>query len=468
MNTPASSSRMKQCTLCKKTIRSKDYSDHIKYQCLEKSSAITCENCNRMVSQNHDCVRGGRQRCPVCQKLKDAKHMKRHIRSCQHKRSTSQITPVVPDENNRDDLSESSALHKKIFDLQNDGKFPTCKLDNLNLLVSDTGKVNWKRPALLSPCDVWVKQFPPLKIFNAVRLATQTLSSDCVYLAGEPVKEEDRDWNISNAFYQAGIPLSSSDLSPKSSLMNISISEQFHQLQPCNALKDQLRIMNDNNLELLANFAPAGNFVDIHIDQNRHGLSQSIGHSERIWLLYPPTDDNLEAFAQFSGEFGRLTKVSSKLTDGYVACVDSSSVIYIPPGWLHATFTTISGSLVGVNFVSLESLEIMARSVGIHLPYLYRISQSVLEDFDEYSKAILHFLDNEHEAEIITAVLKSWILFLQNLSKNALHNKSFQSAMLTFLDGLEKGLSWKKAYCCSSTYKNVLTHVKCKHWVKLH
>ncbi|KAG5296472.1 hypothetical protein I7I50_09643 [Histoplasma capsulatum G186AR] len=452
----------KQCTLCEKTIRSKDYSNHVKNQCLGKSLAITCENCNKTVPQNHECVRGKRQRCQLCQKLKDAKHMKRHIKFCQHKQNTS----AIPDLLDNDDISLST-VHKMISSLQNDGKFPECQLDNL-LPLTDSENVCWKQPSLLSPSDVWIKQFSPLEIFNTVRLATQTLSKNSIYRDGELIQNEEQNWNISNVFYQAGIPLSSSDLSPKYSLMNISLPKEFHQLQPCNALKNQLRIMDDNNLELLANFAPAGNFVDIHIDQNRHGLSQSIGHSQRIWLLYPPTEENLKVFAQFSGEFGRLTKISSKLSDGYVACVDSSRVVYIPPGWLHATFTTRSGSLVGVNFVSLESLETMALSVGIHLPYLYRISQSVLEDFREFSKAILSFLDNEYEAEIITLVLRSWVLFLQALSTDVLKDMNFQSAMLTLLNGLETELSGKKAYCCDTAYTNVLFHVKCNHWVKFH
>lgn len=170
-------------------------------------------------------------------------------------------------------------------------------------------------------------------------------------------------------------------------------------------------------------------------------------------------------FAQYSGESGRLTKISGQLTGGCIAHVDSSRVVYLPPGWLHATFTTRPGNLVGINFESLESLEIMALNVAIQLPYLYRIPQEVLEDFGEYSKAVLFFLDDEHEPQIITTVLKSWVLFLNSLSKAALQHTDFQSAVLALLDGLEKGLSQKEACCCDMTYKNVLSHVNHKHWV---
>lgn len=170
-------------------------------------------------------------------------------------------------------------------------------------------------------------------------------------------------------------------------------------------------------------------------------------------------------FAQYSGETGRLTKISGQLKGGCIAHVDSSWAVYLPPGWLHATFTTRPGNLVGINFVSLESLEIMVVNVAIQLPYLYRICQEVLEDFGEYSKAVLFFLDDEYESQIITTVLKSWVLFLNSLSKAALQHTDFQSAVLALLDGLEKGLSQKEACCCDVTYKNVLSHVKHKHWI---
>lgn len=181
-----------------------------------------------------------------------------------------------------------------------------------------------------------------------------------------------------------------------------------------------------------------------------------MGYSERIWLLYPPAKENLSVFAQSSGESGRLSKISGKLVEGCIARVDSSRVVYLPPGWLHATFTTKPGALVGINFESLEGLEIMARSVAIHLPYLYRVLQAVLEDFGEYAKAILFFFDDEHDPQIITTVLKSWVVFSKVLS-------GFQSAVLAFLDGLKKGLSQKEAWCCGTTKMSsamLLTHTR--------
>lgn len=196
-------------------------------------------------------------------------------------------------------------------------------------------------------------------------------------------------------------------------------------------------------------------------------MSQSIGYSERIWLLWPPTKQNLELYTRFTGESGLLTKIASELVGGYIACVDSSMVVYLPPGWLHATFTTKPGTLVGINFASLEGLDTMARSVAIHVPYLFRTAQTVLEDISEYRKAVFSFLDDEHEPQLITAVLKSWVLFMDGKPEAALQHSEFRSAILDFLDGLKGRLSGKEASCCGIIFKNVVKHVRRKHWIDI-
>lgn len=109
----------------------------------------------------------------------------------------------------------------------------------------------------------------------------------------------------------------------------------------------------------------------------------------------------------------------------------------------------------------------MARSVAIHVPYFFRIAQAVLEDLSEYTKAMFSFLNDEHEPQIITAVLKSWILFMDGNLKVALQYNGFRSAILTLLDGLKKRLSGKEATCCGIGFKNVLLHVRRKHWIDI-
>jgi hypothetical protein len=170
----------------------------------------------------------------------------------------------IPTENANCDSARLFGLRNWIFGLQRDRKFPECELSKLNLLT-EKQDLHWDTPALIQPSESWDTQFNPLEIFDAVRWSIQRLSLDCVCRAGQPIEGEGWDWEISNAFYQATVPLDSSDASGKSSLMNISLPEKFHRLRPCQTLRDQLRIVNDNNVGLLANFAPAGSTTDIHI-----------------------------------------------------------------------------------------------------------------------------------------------------------------------------------------------------------
>lgn len=109
----------------------------------------------------------------------------------------------------------------------------------------------------------------------------------------------------------------------------------------------------------------------------------------------------------------------------------------------------------------------MARSVAIHVPYFFRTAQTVLEDISEYRKAVFSFLDDEYGPQIITAVLKSWILFMDGKPEVALQHSEFRSAILTLLDGLKERLSGKEASCCGTIFENVLSHVRRKHWIDI-
>ncbi|TPX25213.1 hypothetical protein DIZ76_010663 [Coccidioides immitis] len=188
--------------------------------------------------------------------------MKRHIDRCQRHQTTSGASNQPLEHRNS---AELVALLDEISSLQSDRKFPECELGNLELLV-DGQELHWTRPALIPISEVWDEQFSPLDIFDAVRSSIKDLPPNCVYRDGEPITEAEQEWNISNAFYQAGIPLHNSDLSAKSSLMNVPLPGKFRRLRPCQALRNQLRIASDHNLDLLANFAPAGTFVDIHLE----------------------------------------------------------------------------------------------------------------------------------------------------------------------------------------------------------
>ena len=110
-----------------------------------------------------------------------------------------------------------------------------------------------------------------------------------------------------------------------------------------------------------------------------------------------------------SGETGHLTKVSHQLSGGLVALVGSTSTVYLPPGWIHATYTTKPGSLVGINFTSLESLPMMAESLEINSKYIFQLPGSFRDNFEEYQNAVGSFLDDEYDLQLISQVASSWV-----------------------------------------------------------
>lgn len=204
-------------------------------------------------------------------------------------------------------------------------------------------------------------------------------------------------------------------------------------------------------------------------DQNRHGLSQSIGDNEKIWLFYPPTEENLRIFTQSSGETSRLTKISSQLHEGLVAQVDSTKVVYIPPGWIHATFTTQPGTLVGINFSSLECLPVMAESLGIHSTIMFRLPGDFSDDFSEYQSAVASFLSDEHEPRLLGEILSSWICLHRTLQNTAQFRQTtearqvFKGLMESFCKVLKIGTVGKRAACCEKQHHDLYHHIQQHH-----
>ncbi|KAI1905765.1 hypothetical protein LOZ65_006929 [Ophidiomyces ophidiicola] len=225
--------------------------------------------------------------------------------------------------------------------------------------------------------------------------------------------------------------------------------------------------MKDENLGLDTNFAPSGTFVDIHINQNRHALSQSIGTSRRIWLLYPPTESNLRVFVGSSGESGRLTKISGQLEGGYIIQASSSEIIYLPPAWLHATFTVCSGVLVGVNFVSLEILATMSHSLCVRFPYFFRLPHDFEEDFRVHQEAIENFLGSEHDQGIVESVIQSWIqlagAFRCKDPNPDLAGEAMARWRAEFHQIWKYTLSEKAASCCRQNVGDMYRHILEEH-----
>ncbi|OKL55209.1 hypothetical protein UA08_09520 [Talaromyces atroroseus] len=108
------------------------------------------------------------------------------------------------------------------------------------------------------------------------------------------------------------------------------------------------------------NMTPKFSFIDLHIDYGADGLSTVIGDCRKIWLLYPPTANNLTAMKTVDCQRAKLVRIMHRLEGGVVASMTASHAIHIPAGCIHATFTLQGGFLVAKDFTTSESLAAIA------------------------------------------------------------------------------------------------------------
>lgn len=96
-----------------------------------------------------------------------------------------------------------------------------------------------------------------------------------------------------------------------------------------------------------ANIGFANQAVNFHIDTGYAGLSALAGDCEKIWLIAPPREANVELL---EGEVRTLPHLVTNLAKLVVFRQTSSEVMFLPPGVIHATFTVKTGILYGNNF----------------------------------------------------------------------------------------------------------------------
>lgn len=88
------------------------------------------------------------------------------------------------------------------------------------------------------------------------------------------------------------------------------------------------------------------------------GLSITEDECVKLWILYPPTDHNLEAFYKYDGENGKFIQLADKLEEGKYTTTTNGQIMYLPAGWLHLTYTLEGGILHGINWVASDDLDI--------------------------------------------------------------------------------------------------------------
>lgn len=91
-------------------------------------------------------------------------------------------------------------------------------------------------------------------------------------------------------------------------------------------------------------------------DYGRDGISAALHECEKVWVMYPPTPQNLQWMADHRGQQAKLAKGMAVLEGGVVVHTTSAEAVYLPAGCLHAVFTVSGGFLVSIDCTTQMSV----------------------------------------------------------------------------------------------------------------
>ncbi|KAF2438399.1 hypothetical protein P171DRAFT_477297 [Karstenula rhodostoma CBS 690.94] len=112
---------------------------------------------------------------------------------------------------------------------------------------------------------------------------------------------------------------------------------------------------DETHLIPAANVTPKYTCVDMHSDGSLHVWT--VCDAPKLWVFWPPTDRNLKHFCARRSSAKILSQLWDKLEGGQYALTMGGEGMYIPPRWLHATYSIESSVPTGFTFSSAESLE---------------------------------------------------------------------------------------------------------------
>jgi len=112
--------------------------------------------------------------------------------------------------------------------------------------------------------------------------------------------------------------------------------------------------LQDECIKTNSCYSPAGAITDAHIDSALLGTVVTVWSGKKIWITWPPTSTNLEAFTSkhFHDNRRDLTLTISTLENMKVCLLNAGDTIYMPAGTIHAVLTPERSTLTSA-FVAL-------------------------------------------------------------------------------------------------------------------
>lgn len=98
----------------------------------------------------------------------------------------------------------------------------------------------------------------------------------------------------------------------------------------------------------------ADSFTDFHIDFAGSSVFYHIYEGQKVFLVIPPTDKNLEIYEQWSMNPDMNTTFFPRLVDDpcMLVTLNKGDTMFIPSGWIHAVYTPKDSLVIGGNFLT--------------------------------------------------------------------------------------------------------------------
>lgn len=102
----------------------------------------------------------------------------------------------------------------------------------------------------------------------------------------------------------------------------------------------------------------------IFLDDGWEAFARPVDGCEKVFFLFPPTVRNLETLAANAQSANILWAVLRQLEGGVIVTLESSHMLYIPAGALHAVVTVTPGFLLNSSY--LHSKSVLPMSMWLH------------------------------------------------------------------------------------------------------
>lgn len=98
----------------------------------------------------------------------------------------------------------------------------------------------------------------------------------------------------------------------------------------------------------------ADSFTDFHIDFAGSSVFYHIYEGQKVFLILPPTDKNLETYEQWSMDPNMNTTFFPTLVDDpcMLVTLNKGDTLFVPSGWIHAVYTPEDSLVIGGNFLT--------------------------------------------------------------------------------------------------------------------